>query len=192
MARKLEFDKDIALQKAMRLFWSKGYEATSLDDLVKAMEINRFSIYNTFGDKKALLLKALEQYQLLVLNHLIAPLREEVPAAQCLSNYLDNVAAQLLTKAGLMGCLVQRTGQGNIIQDDEVKRQMLAMLSSLQDALYEIIKRGQDEGGISKGDASVLTDFVMCHVQGMILLRQTGCKSMSEQVSMLKRMLLNS
>ena len=72
MARKLEFDKQVALNKAMLLFWEKGYEAASMEDLVQAMEINRFSIYNSFGDKKKLLLCALENYRVFVLHQLIS------------------------------------------------------------------------------------------------------------------------
>jgi TetR/AcrR family transcriptional repressor of nem operon len=65
MPRHLEFDRDQALDRAIDVFWEKGYEATSIDDLQHRMGIARASLYNTFGDKKALFLKALERYQAL-------------------------------------------------------------------------------------------------------------------------------
>src|SRR6266852_1410049 len=63
MARPKEFDRDQALQKAMEVFWSRGYEAASIQDLVKHMGINRQSLYDTFGDKHALYLQALDRYR---------------------------------------------------------------------------------------------------------------------------------
>src|SRR5882672_12798887 len=63
MARPKEFDRDVAVARAMSVFWSKGYAATSTDDLLKAMKIGRQSMYDTFGDKRRLYVEALERYQ---------------------------------------------------------------------------------------------------------------------------------
>jgi TetR/AcrR family transcriptional repressor of nem operon len=63
MVRPKEFDRDVALKRAMSVFWSKGYAATSTDDLLRAMKIGRQSLYDTFGDKKRLYVETLERYQ---------------------------------------------------------------------------------------------------------------------------------
>ena len=63
MVRPREFDRDQALERAMRVFWSKGYAGTSTEDLLTAMDIGRQSLYNAFGDKRKLYLEALERYQ---------------------------------------------------------------------------------------------------------------------------------
>jgi AcrR family transcriptional regulator len=63
MARPKEFDRDEAVRRAMGVFWEKGYEATSTDDLLRAMGIGRQSMYDTFGDKHRLYLEALQRYQ---------------------------------------------------------------------------------------------------------------------------------
>jgi TetR/AcrR family transcriptional repressor of nem operon len=63
MARPREFDRDAAVERAMSVFWRKGYAATSTDDLLRAMKIGRQSMYDTFGDKHRLYLEALERYQ---------------------------------------------------------------------------------------------------------------------------------
>lgn len=63
MARPREFDRDAAVQRAMSVFWRKGYAATSTEDLLRAMNIGRQSMYDTFGDKHRLYLEALERYQ---------------------------------------------------------------------------------------------------------------------------------
>jgi AcrR family transcriptional regulator len=63
MVRPREFDRDEALERAVRAFWAKGYASTSTEDLLAAMNIGRQSLYNTFGDKRKLYLEALERYQ---------------------------------------------------------------------------------------------------------------------------------
>lgn len=63
MARPREFDRDAALEKALRVFWAKGFAATSTDDLRVAMGIGRQSLYGAFGDKRTLYLEALDTYQ---------------------------------------------------------------------------------------------------------------------------------
>ena len=63
MARPREFDRDAAVERAKSVFWRKGYAATSTDDLLRAMNIGRQSMYDTFGDKHRLYLEALERYQ---------------------------------------------------------------------------------------------------------------------------------
>ena len=62
MAGVKQFDRNEALDRAMVAFWSRGYEATSIDDLVQATGIGRGSLYGTFGDKRQLFLAALDQY----------------------------------------------------------------------------------------------------------------------------------
>jgi AcrR family transcriptional regulator len=64
MARPKEFDREVAVERAMSVFWSKGYAATSTDDLLEAMKIGRQSMYDTFGDKRRLYVEALRRYQL--------------------------------------------------------------------------------------------------------------------------------
>ena len=64
MARTKEFDTDDVVLKAIEVFWSKGFEATSISDLVEAMGINRGSIYDTFGDKAGLFELAIQRYQI--------------------------------------------------------------------------------------------------------------------------------
>src|ERR1700738_300379 len=63
MARQKEFDREEALHKAMEVFCTRGYQAASIQDLVKHMGINRQSLYDTFGDKHALYLQALDRYR---------------------------------------------------------------------------------------------------------------------------------
>src|SRR6266851_1586631 len=74
MPRQKEFDREAALDGAMAAFWTKGYTATSIEDLVTRMGIQRGSLYATFGDKRSLFLSALGRYQRVVTRELLAAL----------------------------------------------------------------------------------------------------------------------
>ena len=68
MGRKISFNKEHALNKAMHLFWEKGYDATYISDLIETMGISRSTLYDSFGDKDALFKLVLEQYKTMVLK----------------------------------------------------------------------------------------------------------------------------
>lgn len=80
MPRTRSFDRDVALEAALSLFWAKGYEATSLADLTRAMKLSKSSLYDTFGDKHSLFLAAFDRYADTYLKSALAGLR--TPAAQ--------------------------------------------------------------------------------------------------------------
>jgi TetR/AcrR family transcriptional repressor of nem operon len=115
MARPKEFNQDAVLEKAMQVFWARGYESTSLDELLKAMGIGRQSLYDTFGDKHALYLRALERYKdtqggalqtcleqaaspLEALRQLFLSLAEEPPAARRRGCMMVNATVEMLPR----------------------------------------------------------------------------------------------
>ncbi|MFT6266281.1 MAG: TetR/AcrR family transcriptional repressor of nem operon [Oleiphilaceae bacterium] len=177
VARKIEFDKAASLQKAMRLFWLQGYETTSVQDLVDELGINRFSIYNSFGDKKTLFLAALEHYRETVFEYLLQPLMGSEPAKQCLENYLNRVSNQLKSKSGELGCMIQNTSLSLIGNDQKVALILAEMYSDLRDALRKAINDAKISGEISKlfaeeNESDVLASYILCQIQGVIILRR--------------------
>ena len=82
MPRPKSFDPDTVLAKAMTVFWEKGYDAASISDLTQAMGINRFSLYDTFGDKHTLYLKALDAYT----QRVVEPMVEKINQINSLSD----------------------------------------------------------------------------------------------------------
>src|ERR1700677_3548464 len=87
--RPRDYDPEIALTRAMDLFWASGYAATSLDDLSGAMGMNRPSIYAAFGDKEALYRQALDHYQTGVRAAIKEALAEERPLRQALGDFYE-------------------------------------------------------------------------------------------------------
>jgi TetR/AcrR family transcriptional regulator, transcriptional repressor for nem operon len=106
VARTKAFDRDVALEKAMYTFWRCGYEATSMQDLVDAMGINRQSLYDTFGDKHELYLEALERYRCGKGTTFLAPLNEPKPLCQRLEKMFDLIIEESVNDPDRKGCLI--------------------------------------------------------------------------------------
>ncbi|KZY55800.1 hypothetical protein A3740_14980 [Oleiphilus sp. HI0068] len=171
MGRKLAFDADRVLHKAMKLFWLKGYEATSMQDLVDELGINRFSVYNTFGDKKEIFIKVLMHYRKTVLAYLLAPLKSDKPARQRLDDYFVLLLEQLQSEAGSLGCMMQNTGLSQISKDADVRSALKLLVDDLRDAIFNAINEIQREQPATMRSED-MTAFVLCQLQGMIVWRR--------------------
>jgi len=95
MARPKAFERDRALKRALELFQAKGYEATSIQDLVDAMGIGRQSLYDTFGDKEMLYREALERYVAEGAHSVLVALESPLPLRRAVSVVLEEVVAHL-------------------------------------------------------------------------------------------------
>src|ERR1700686_5063468 len=104
MARPKEFDREAALAAAMRVFWAKGYDATSTDDLRHAIGIGRQSLYDTFGGKRTLYLEALRRYQDDSVAARIKSLRAAGSPLSAIQKFLVAVARETPTERAL-GCM---------------------------------------------------------------------------------------
>ena len=106
MARQKEFNRDEVLHKAMEVFWTRGYEGSSIQDLVKHMGINRQSIYDTFGDKHGLFLQALDRYREIQSRKVFAVLERPGSMKKNLRQLFEEAVARSLSAEGRRGCFV--------------------------------------------------------------------------------------
>src|SRR5258708_37719747 len=106
MARPREFDVNAALERAMDVFWSKGYEATSLDDLCAATGLSRSSLYATFGNKRDLLLQTVERYVERRTPSIEAALARPPNIYEAISALLRDFIDQIVSGAGRRGCFL--------------------------------------------------------------------------------------
>ena len=106
MARHKEFDRDEALHKAMEVFWARGYEAASIQDLLKHMGINRQSLYDTFGDKHALYLQALDRYREVEGRELFDLLERPGSVKKALRQLFAGVVEKALCDRQRRGCFM--------------------------------------------------------------------------------------
>lgn len=106
MPRQKEFDPERVLEKAMGVFWEKGYHATSVRDLVERMGINRFSMYDTFGGKRQLFLAALDRYTRRTRDGMLGALERSDQGLPAIRQYLMSVVDEYSARSGWRGCLM--------------------------------------------------------------------------------------
>jgi TetR/AcrR family transcriptional regulator, transcriptional repressor for nem operon len=147
MPRNKAFSEATALEHAMLVFWKKGYNATSMEDLVTAMGINRASLYDTFGDKKQLYMAALRQFQKdsQRQNNSILAQKNQSPRAK-LTAILNNQLEQSLQDTEHKGCMIANATAEMALLDAEVC-QLVTQNKCAVEALFEqLIAEGQSKG----------------------------------------------
>jgi TetR/AcrR family transcriptional repressor of nem operon len=190
--RPREFDIDEAADAAMQVFWSHGYNGTSLPDLIKGTGLSRGSLYKAFGDKKGLFLAALDRYTSRASERQSAILQGCGPAKTAIRQALLHYAQLSSASAGQRGCLVVATATEMVPHDAEIAERIRAMFDRMQNALARAIERGQDEGEIASAqDSQTLARLLLCLTQGMRAVGKTGAtkKDMIAVVDAAMRML---
>ena len=169
MARTREFNPDDVLDKAMRLFWEKGYEATSMAELEKVLCINKFSIYNTFGNKHALFLAALNRYADRMSGHLIKALTQDVDGLNSIRRFFDVIEQNILSQPKPIGCFMVNSGMERGACDAEIMNKVQSVNRKVEDALYHCLADAQKKGEISKdSNLQEFARFLVTLYQGMI------------------------
>jgi AcrR family transcriptional regulator len=167
LGRPRAFDPDTALEAALRVFWKKGYEGTALSDLTAAMEINRPSIYATFGNKEALFRKALDRYNAKMTGFTAEALKE--PTARAVAERLMVGTADLLSCPGNpKGCLMVQGALACGEEADPIRKELISRRATGEAALRERFERAKVEGDLpTAADAGDLARYVMAVMHGM-------------------------
>ncbi|TDE53588.1 TetR family transcriptional regulator [Nonomuraea mesophila] len=169
MARSKEFDPDVALQGALELFWERGYEATSMADLVEHLGVARASIYATFGGKRELYLRALERY--LGQRDIVGPLSQPGPALPAIRAFLDAYVAECLADELRRGCMVVNTAVEFAARDAAVSAKVAASWTELETAFAAALVRARAQGEIpEEKDPHALARFLLVLLQGVRVL----------------------
>ncbi|MET9510857.1 TetR family transcriptional regulator [Streptomyces flavidovirens] len=169
MARTKEFDPDAALQAALELFWRRGYEATSMADLVNHLGIGRASIYATFGNKHELYLKALDRYADSRNPRLLGELSQPGPALPAVRAVLRRFAAEAASdKERLTGCFVTNTAAELAPHDDSAARRVEVSWEHMETLLHSALVRAQAQGELPEDrDPRALARMLLVLMQGL-------------------------
>ncbi|USQ85598.1 TetR/AcrR family transcriptional regulator [Streptomyces phaeoluteigriseus] len=169
MARTKEFDPDAALQSALELFWRRGYEATSMADLVEHLGIGRASIYATFGSKHELYLKALDRYAEMRDPALLVELSQPGPALPAVRAVVRRFATEAASpERRLDGCFVTNTAAELAPHDPEAARRVEISWEHLETPLYSALVRAQAQGELSEDrDPRALARMLLVLMQGV-------------------------
>ncbi len=149
MPRKKEFDVDTVLNKAMAAFWTRGYKATSLNDLLDCMQIQRASLYNTFDDKRTLFLNALRRYDIMRQTEIAALAKAYSPRQAILSVFRDTITA-VVGKGARDGCFLVNTALELSPHDQEVAQVVGRAFIKRERFFRKMIEKGRANGEIAK------------------------------------------
>ena len=148
MARPREFDEEKALDRAMRVFWTQGYEGTSLHDLLQAMGISKSSFYETFGSKRDLFMRSLEHFDETQSLNAVANLDADVPVKTILAEMFAMIIDRAVNQK--RGCMFGKSAVELSHRDPVVRKRAAAGIRSVEDTFHKVVLRGRKSGEISK------------------------------------------
>ncbi len=165
-----QFDTDAALERAVQVFWARGYEGTSMSALMVAMGIGKKSLYDTYGNKRSLFLKAVARYTDLIVTDLRNRLQRGGSPLDNLRRLLCELESGY-AKAGSQGCLLGTNAADFDTEDGEVAEILRKNLGRLEEAFFEVLSRADQEGELRDGvDPRDLARMLMCLTQGAALV----------------------
>ncbi len=175
MARKKDFDEDELLGKAAELFWRKGYNGTSAQDLVDCLNINRSSLYNTYTDKRTLFKKSLSLYQTQQTGAMLSMLAKATDPEATIKQIFDGLIKESVEDQLLKGCFMVNTAVELAGQDKEIGDMVNNNNLSVEDALTQVIAKGQEQGQFgTQKSARTLARFVFANITGIKVAARTG------------------
>ena len=178
MARPRTFDESDVVATARDAFWSRGYAATSVDDLTAATGLGKGSLYGAFGDKHALYLRALDDYITSSLDDVRAQLRD--PAFAAYDRLVRHIGAQVKALAAdktRRGCMMAKGAAELGATDDSVERAVERAYATWRDELLACIKEAQRDGTIdAKQNPQALATTLLAFMRGQDALHKGGTK----------------
>jgi TetR/AcrR family transcriptional repressor of nem operon len=171
MARPCEFDVDAALDRSMEVFWSKGYEATSVDDLCDVTGLSRSSLYATFGSKRNLLLRSVDRYVELRTPRIAAALAQPLSIHDAFAALARQFIDQIVAGPGRRGCFLGNCAaelpRGDRAALARVRRGLESTAATFRDALARAKTRGELA---AQADVGALARFLTAGFQGLRLV----------------------
>ncbi|MEM7443392.1 MAG: TetR/AcrR family transcriptional regulator [Pseudomonadota bacterium] len=175
MARSLEFEPSEAVEKAMLVFWRKGFEATSIADLELETGVGRKSLYRTFHDKHDLFLRALEAYRRILSARNLAPLMEPGAGVTSIGNFLRGLASHSETEEARMGCLICNTALERAADDPMAAEQVLLFFDQARRAFAFALSEAVASGEIpADTDIDRQANFLVGVLQSVCVLGRAG------------------
>ncbi|WP_426450838.1 TetR/AcrR family transcriptional regulator [Paenibacillus sp. S-38] len=165
MSRPREFNIECALQQCMEVFWTKGFKATSFEDLTRRTQVKKQSLYCAFDDKRALFLKALALYR----EQQVARMEQFVSLDGSPLEKLKMMCDASFTpsdEAGRRGCFMVNSALEFGSSDEEVTRQVEMMSCEMERLIGKLIRSGQEQRQITNRHTA---DALAAHLSGALL-----------------------
>jgi len=175
MARPQSFDRPTVLSKALQVFWQKGYDGASIQDLVDATGLNRGSLYNSFGDKEEMFAEVMALYrsQSSVKILVNAPLDANVRAL--FNNFFQALVERAQNDLDQKGCLMTNTAAGFYGCSDRMTDWVCDAVEGMETLFVKLIERGQAAGDIASSSSPLkLARFLMASAHGLNVMASLG------------------
>jgi TetR/AcrR family transcriptional regulator, copper-responsive repressor len=173
--RPREFDRDEALERAVRLFWARGYEATSISDLTQAMGILPPALYGAFGDKKRLFFEAVERYQKGAGCFAQRALTEESTAESAIRRLLLDAVKSFTDPKNPKGCFIVLGATNTTAESNDVYEALAARRLAAERAVRTRIAAGHKAGELAESaDVDALTGMVTATLYGLAMKARDG------------------
>ena len=170
MARPREFDADTVLESATRVFWTRGFDNTSLDDLCEATGLNRSSLYAAFGAKRDLYLSALARYEDGSAARIAAAL-DGKPIRKGVKAFLDALIDSIVAGPGRRGCFIGNCAAEMARLDRGAAARVRRSLARIEAAFRDGLAGAQARGELPPGsNSAVLARFLTASIQGLRLV----------------------
>jgi TetR/AcrR family transcriptional repressor of nem operon len=144
------FDEEVAVEKAMEVFWGRGFDSASMAELIAQTGVNRGSLYNAFGGKKTLFVRALLKYDRDRRQALLAELEALDDPLRAIGEFFDRIVASTVTDTDRKGCFLFNTVSESGTHDAEVNDIVANGLREIEGFLRRSIEVGQARGDIRK------------------------------------------
>lgn len=178
MGRPLAFDKDEVMDQAMELFWMKGYEATSLKDLLHAMNLSKSSFYQSFKSKNQLFNHTIVRYR----RRLTTEMRAKLEAAPTGRHFIESMFNEFMDSTGNLdrhrGCFVMNCASEFAQRDADVSELVLGGLNEFEAIFKQAVERAIREGDIANGkNPQTIASYLVSSRSGLKTMAKAGTES---------------
>lgn len=178
MARIREFDPDDALDKAMKIFWQKGYANTSIDDLVSATGVNRYGLYDKFENKQGLFLAALDHYQNAVAGMLFGIVERPGASLTDIRDFFAKLLEISSSEIGKLGCLMVNSASEVAPHDKRAANKVEKFRARSQLGFKNALSNAKAAGELPvQFDAEQVADFLTGIIQGVSVMARSHATS---------------
>jgi AcrR family transcriptional regulator len=179
-----QFDEQEVIALALDVFWQKGLHEATMQDLAAATGVQRGSLYNAYGDKEAIFLRAFDQYAEDFLES-VGNLLAEGDLATRLKNFLESAIVNMTSGSPPRGCLTTRTALNAGISSEAVRERVRALLGRLEQVVSRAISSAPD--GRPATEAKRLARVVVTFTRGLAVMERAGYsrKQLKEQAATL-------
>jgi TetR/AcrR family transcriptional repressor of nem operon len=169
------FDTEAAIERAMGVFWSRGYHGTALPDLLRATKLSRGSLYAAFGDKHALFLLALDRYIADALARIDIELDPRRAPLDGLRTFLAGYVDRTSGAGGRRGCLLVATAMELAGHDPDVEARIRGFFRAVEVKVADAFTRAKVAGALAAGvEPASAARILLCFVEGLRVVGKTG------------------